>query len=131
MVGRGISVGKATRYGLDGPAIESRWGGGLDFPYPSRPAQGPTQPLIQWVPGFFRVKKRPGRGVKHPHPSRAEIKERVEQYPCSLLGLFYLLLAVLPISPRLITMLHPTTLLLSEAILWHRLTKHWIGKEVK
>ena len=26
--GRDSSVGKATRYGLDGPGIESRWGGG-------------------------------------------------------------------------------------------------------
>jgi len=47
-------VGIATRYGLDGPGIESRWG--RDFPYPSRPAVGPTQPPIQWVPGLFRSK---------------------------------------------------------------------------
>ena len=37
----------ATRYGLDGPGIESRWG--RDFPHPSRPAVGSTQPPIQWV----------------------------------------------------------------------------------
>ena len=36
-----------ARYGLDGPRIESRWGGGRDFPHPSRPALGPTQPPIQ------------------------------------------------------------------------------------
>ena len=40
-------TGIATRYGLDGPVIESRWGGGRDFPHPSRPALGPTQPPIQ------------------------------------------------------------------------------------
>jgi hypothetical protein len=45
---RGSSVGIATRYGLDGPGIESRWG--RDFPYPFRPALGPTQPTLQWVP---------------------------------------------------------------------------------
>jgi len=28
--------------------------------------------------GSFLVAKRPGRGVNHPHSSRAEIKERVE-----------------------------------------------------
>ena len=44
-------VGIATRYGLDGPGIESRWG--QDFSQPSRPALGPTQPPIQWVPGLF------------------------------------------------------------------------------
>ena len=38
--GRDSSVGIATRYGLDGPGIESRWG--RDFPHPSRPALGPT-----------------------------------------------------------------------------------------
>ena len=39
--GRDSSVDIATRYGLDGPGIESRWG--RDFPQPSRPALGPTQ----------------------------------------------------------------------------------------
>ena len=41
----------ATRYGLDGPGIVSRWG--RDFPHPSRLALGPIQPSIQWVPGLF------------------------------------------------------------------------------
>ena len=42
----------ATRYGLGGPGIESPWG--RDFPHPSRPALGSTQPPIQWVPGLSR-----------------------------------------------------------------------------
>ena len=50
--GRDSSVGIATRYGLDGPGIESPWGRG--FPHPSRPALGPTQPPLQWVPGLSR-----------------------------------------------------------------------------
>jgi hypothetical protein len=56
--GRDSSVGIATRYGLDGPGIESRWG--RDFPHPSRPALGPTQPPIQWVPGLFPEGKAAG-----------------------------------------------------------------------
>jgi hypothetical protein len=50
-MGRDSVVGIATRYGLDGPAIESRWG--RDFPQLSRPALGPIQPPVQWVPGLF------------------------------------------------------------------------------
>ena len=50
MTGRDSSVGVATRYGLDGPGIGSRWG--RDFPHPSRPALGLTQPPIQWVPSL-------------------------------------------------------------------------------
>ena len=39
------------RYGLDGPGIESRCR--QDFTHQSRPALGPTQPLIKWVPRLF------------------------------------------------------------------------------
>ena len=45
--GRDSSVGIATRYGLDGPGIESRWRGEIFR------TLGPTQPPIQWVPGSF------------------------------------------------------------------------------
>jgi len=51
-VGRNSSVGIATRYGLDGPGIETWWG--WNFPYPSRPTLGTTQPPIRWVPCLSR-----------------------------------------------------------------------------
>ena len=82
-LGRDSSVGIVTRYGLDDPGIESRCG--RDFLHPSRPALGPTQPPIQWVPSLYPGVKRPGRGVDHPPPC-AEVKERVEQYFLSTSG---------------------------------------------
>ena len=51
-MGRDSSVCIATRYGLDGPGIESQWG--QDFPQPFRPALEPTQPPLQWVLGLSR-----------------------------------------------------------------------------
>ena len=51
MGGQFSSVGIATCCGMDGPGIKSRWR--RDFPHPSRPVPGPTQPPIQWVPGLF------------------------------------------------------------------------------
>ena len=49
---RDSSVGIATHYGLEGPGIGSQWG--RDFPHLSRPAPGPAQPPVQWVPGLSR-----------------------------------------------------------------------------
>jgi hypothetical protein len=45
------------------------------FSTASRPALGPTQPPIQWVPGGLSVGvKRLGREADHSHPSSAEVK---------------------------------------------------------
>jgi hypothetical protein len=66
LVGQDSVVCIVTRYGLEGPGIESRWG--RDFPQPSRPALGPTQPPIQWVLGLFPGSKAAGAWRWPPTP---------------------------------------------------------------
>ena len=75
-VGRDSSVGIATRYGLEGPGIESRWGGGGEI-FRIRPDLG--QPGLPY--NGYRVF--PGGKVAS---SSAGIKERVELYLCSPFG---------------------------------------------
>jgi hypothetical protein len=76
-MGRGSSVSISTRYGMDGPGIEYRWGRG--FPHPSRPGMEPTPSYRVGTRSFPGVKLE-GNGVDHAPPSSAEFKERVELY---------------------------------------------------
>jgi len=80
---RDSSVGIATRYGLDGPEIESRWK--RDFPY--RPERTWSPPSLQYnAYQVFPRGKAAGAWPWPPTPSNAEVKERVELYLYSLSG---------------------------------------------
>ena len=83
---RDSSVGIATRYGLDGPGIESRWGGGarLSAPVQTGPEAHPASCTMGT--GSFPGEKRPGRGADHPPPSKCRGQERVGLYLCSPSG---------------------------------------------
>jgi hypothetical protein len=77
-LGRDSVVGIATRYDLDGPGIESRWGARFSAPVQTGPGACPASCTMG--SGSFPGVKRPGGGVNHPPPSSAKVKERVELY---------------------------------------------------
>jgi hypothetical protein len=63
-----LEAGRSGFYSLQGLGI-------FLFTSASRPALGPTQPPIQWVPGALSLGvKGTGREDNHLHPSRAEVK---------------------------------------------------------
>ena len=78
-MGRDSSVGIATGYWLDGPGIESRWGGEIFRTCPDRP-WGPPSLLYNGYQVFPGGKERPGRYAGLSHPSGAVGHERVELY---------------------------------------------------
>jgi hypothetical protein len=92
----GSSVGIGTGYGLDGQGIESRLR--RDFPHLFRPALGPTQSPVQWVPGLSRSKERPWRDADPSPPSSAVGQERGELYLYSPYGLYGLYRASVPVQ---------------------------------
>ena len=58
------AVGIATRYGLDGPGIESRWGVRFSAPVQTCPGAQPVSYTMGT--GSFPGVNRAGRGVDHP-----------------------------------------------------------------
>jgi hypothetical protein len=75
----GSSGSIVSDYGLGDRAIEVRSPAGARiFPLVSvsRPALGPTQPPVQWVPGVLSlgVKRGRGRDADHSPPSSAEVE---------------------------------------------------------
>jgi hypothetical protein len=63
--GRDSSVGIATRYGLDGPRIESRWGARFTASVQTGPGAHPAS-YASGTGSLSRGVKRPGCGVDHP-----------------------------------------------------------------
>ena len=61
---RDISVDIATRYGLDDPGIESRWGTRFSAPVETGLEAHPASYTMDT--GSFQGVKRPGRDVDHP-----------------------------------------------------------------
>jgi hypothetical protein len=74
-VGLHIVVGVATRYGLDGPRIESQWR--RDFARQSRPILATGSLLYN---GYLVIPEGKVAGPRRqpPTPSSAAVKERVE-----------------------------------------------------
>ena len=96
-LGPGSVVGIATGYGLDGPGIESRWGGEIFRTCPDR-TWGPTSLLYNGYRIFSGGKERPGRDAD-PSPSSSAIgHERVELYLYSPYGPYGLYRASVPVQ---------------------------------
>jgi len=71
--GRNSAVGIATRYGLNGPGIESRWGERFYAPVQTGPGAHPASYTMG--PGSSPGVKRPWRLVDHPHLAPSLKKE--------------------------------------------------------
>jgi hypothetical protein len=81
---RDSSIGIATRYGLHGPGIQSRWEARFSAPVQTGHVAHPASYTMgtRSFPGVKRL----GRGVDHPTRSSAEVKEREELYLYSTSG---------------------------------------------
>jgi hypothetical protein len=78
------AVGIVTRFGLDGPGIESRWWARFFAPVQTSPGAHPA--FYTKGTGSFPQVKRLGHGVDHPPTASAKVKESVELHLCSSSG---------------------------------------------
>ena len=78
MAGRDSVDGVTTCYGMDDPGVDSWCGARFSAPVQTDPWAHPASYTV--VTGFFPGVKRQGRGVEHPSPSMADVKEIVELY---------------------------------------------------
>ena len=90
-VDRDSAIRTATRYGLDGLGIESRWG--ARFSAPPDPPLGPTQPLVKWAPrtASFPGVNWPGRDADNTPNLAPKLKKEYSYTftpPVGLCGLF-------------------------------------------
>jgi hypothetical protein len=83
-MGRESVVSLATRYGLDGPGIESWWGVRFSTPVQTSHGAHPASYTLDTV-SFPRLKQL-GRSVDRPYPSSFEVEEIAELYFYSLSG---------------------------------------------
>jgi len=81
-VGCDSKVGIATCYGQEGPGIEI-WRGAK---FSTDQSWGPPSLQSNGYQVSFLGIKQPWRGIDHPPPSHAEVRERIELYLYSLSG---------------------------------------------
>ena len=96
--GPGSVVGRATGYGLDGPGIESRWGGGEIFRTCPDRSWGPPSLLYNGYRVFPGGKERTGADADPSPLSSAVGHERVELYLYSPYGPSGLYRASVPVQ---------------------------------
>ena len=85
VVGRNSSVGKVSRYRLDGPGIESWWGASFFAHVQNGSGAHPVSYTISTE--SFAGAERTVRNADHPLPSTTEIKERLDLYLNPILDL--------------------------------------------
>ena len=116
--GRDTLVGIATRYGLEGPGIESRWGAKFSSPVHTGPGGRPIL-LYNGHRVSFREVKRPESVADHPPPSCVDTKETAALYFYAPLGLHGLLQSELYLLlwnwPSKTVTCHMTKLIIKES----------------